>query len=139
MKITSTHIFIGIVIIAIGLLIGSRFAHAPKTTEDASGTESAVTAGKYADFATCIKDSGAKFYGAFWCPHCHQQKLLFGDAVDKLPYIECSTPDKQGQTQVCIDAGITGYPTWEFSDKSRLDGEVSLDKLAEKTSCPLPS
>jgi hypothetical protein len=22
------------------------------------------------DFAKCIKDSGAMFYGAFWCPHC---------------------------------------------------------------------
>ncbi len=25
-----------------------------------------------------LKQTEAKFYGAFWCPHCHDQKQLFG-------------------------------------------------------------
>ncbi|HEY4504811.1 MAG TPA: hypothetical protein VJI73_03495, partial [Candidatus Paceibacterota bacterium] len=29
-------------------------------------------------FANCLKDRGAIFYGAFWCPHCANQKKLFG-------------------------------------------------------------
>ena len=25
-----------------------------------------------------LKQVGAKMYGAFWCPHCQEQKQLFG-------------------------------------------------------------
>ena len=97
-----------------------------------------TTEGLYDDFATCLKDEGAVFYGAFWCPHCIAQKALFGTSASLLPYVECSTSDGSGQTQACIDKGITAYPTWEFSDLSRLVGQLSLAQLAEKTSCELP-
>lgn len=94
--------------------------------------------GKYDTFATCLKDKGAVFYGAFWCPHCQATKKLFGSSQKLLPYIECSTPDANGQTQVCKDKKIENYPTWEFSDSSRLTGETTLQQLADKTSCVLP-
>lgn len=94
--------------------------------------------GKYDEFAQCLSEKGAKFYGAFWCPHCQAQKKLFGTSVKLLPYIECSTADGNGQTQICIDNDITGYPTWEFADGSRLSGEIPLETLAEKTGCVLP-
>lgn len=94
--------------------------------------------GKYDAFATCLKDKGAVFYGAFWCPHCQAQKKLFGSSQKLLPYVECSTANGQGQTQICIDKKISGYPTWEFADSSRLNGEIPLAQLAEKTSCKLP-
>lgn len=64
---------------------------------------------------------------------------MFGASVDKLPYVECSTPDGNAQTQVCIDEKVTGYPTWEFKDGSRLNGTQDLETLAEKTGCELPS
>lgn len=33
---------------------------------------------------------GAKFYGAFWCSHCYDQKVQFGaQAAELLPYVEC--------------------------------------------------
>jgi len=95
--------------------------------------------GKLDAFATCIAESGATFYGAFWCPHCQNQKAMFGTSARLLPYVECSTPDGNSQLPVCTDAGVTGYPTWEFADGSREGGEVSLERLAEKTSCVLPS
>lgn len=94
--------------------------------------------GKYDQFATCLKDRGATFYGAFWCPHCQRQKALFGNSVKLLPYVECSTPDGKSQTPICVDKKITGYPTWEFADGSRLNGEIPLETLAEKTGCSLP-
>jgi thiol-disulfide isomerase/thioredoxin len=90
-------------------------------------------------FAQCIKNSGATFYGAFWCPHCKAQKEAFGSSVKYLPYVECSLPDGNGQTTICQNKKIEGYPTWEFTDGSRLTGEVALDKLAEKTKCQLPA
>ena len=96
------------------------------------------TPGKYDQFAQCLKNSGAEFYGAFWCPHCQEQKAMFGSSVKFLPYIECSLPDGQTQTQACIDKKITGYPTWIFKDLSQLSGAIPLTTLAEKTQCPLP-
>lgn len=102
------------------------------------GKDNTAHAGKYDELALCLKDKGALFYGAFWCPHCRNQKAMFGDSADKLPYVECSTPDQKSQLPVCIDKKVTGYPTWEFADGSRLDGEVPLETLAAKTGCPLP-
>lgn len=93
--------------------------------------------GKFGPLAQCINDSGAKFYGAFWCPHCQDQKAAFGNAKSLLPYIECSNPDKS-MTQECKDVGIEGYPTWIFPDGSQLAGNVELNVLAEKTQCELP-
>lgn len=96
--------------------------------------------GKYDQFAMCLKEKGAVFYGAFWCPHCQAQKARFGKSAKLLPYVECSTPNGQGQQQVCVDAEIKTYPTWQFNGTStdRLTGEIELAALAEKTSCELP-
>lgn len=95
--------------------------------------------GKYDQFATCLKDKGVKFYGAFWCPHCQNQKAMFGKSAKFLPYIECSNPDGQSQNETCNKAGISGYPTWEFPDGTREGGEVQLARLSELSSCPLPA
>jgi len=94
--------------------------------------------GKLDGFAQCLKDKEAVFYGAFWCSHCQNQKAMFGKSAKLLPYVECSTADGQGQLPVCTEKKITGYPIWEFSDGSRETGEVSLEKLSQKTGCPLP-
>lgn len=91
--------------------------------------------GTYDTFAQCLTDSGAKFYGAFWCPHCQAQKAMFGKSAKLIPYVECSQPDGKGQLQVCIDQGIEGYPTWTFADGTRQSGKRTLEELAQKTSC----
>jgi hypothetical protein len=94
--------------------------------------------GRYDAFASCLKNKGATFYGAFWCPHCQKQKAIFGKSATYLPYVECSTPDGRGKLPVCVEKKVEGYPTWEFADGSRLVGEIALSQLAEKTSCQLP-
>lgn len=89
-------------------------------------------------FAQCVKDSGAKFFGAFWCPHCQNQKMMFGlKASKKLPYFECSNPDKS-QNKLCTDEKIEAYPTWKFADGTVKTGEVSIKELSEKTGCAIP-
>ncbi len=118
-----------LIIVLIGVFILAK--------ENKSGSQNEVVSA-YDSFAQCLTDAGAKFYGAYWCPHCQDQKKLFNDSKN-LPYIECSTPDGQGRTKVCIDAGITGYPTWVFADGSQENGEQSLDTLSQKTNCPLPN
>jgi len=88
-------------------------------------------------FAQALTASGTKMYGAFWCPHCNNQKALFGDAKTDLPYIECSNPDRT-QTPAAIDAGISAYPTWIFPDATRHVGEMSFEELSSESGVPLP-
>ncbi len=123
-KIKKYAIRIGLLVIAAGLIV--------------LAAQAISKPGKYDQFAQCLEQKGAKFYGAFWCPHCQAQKKMFGKSVKHLPYVECSTPNAKGTKQVCIDAGIEGYPTWIFADGTRQTGEVPLATLAEKTSCVLP-
>ncbi|MFH1246241.1 MAG: thioredoxin domain-containing protein [Candidatus Liptonbacteria bacterium] len=94
--------------------------------------------GQLDGFAQCIKDKGAVFYGAFWCPHCQNQKMEFGSSAKYLPYVECSTPDGQEQTQECKDKEIKSYPTWTFANGDKQLGEISLSDLASRTGCVLP-
>jgi glutaredoxin len=124
----TTYIYIGLIVLVVGGLIAVR------NVSD-GGASTRVT--KFDGFAQCLTDAGVKFYGAYWCPHCADQKALFEKSA-KLPYIECSTPDGKGQLQVCIDEKIQGYPTWKFADGSVVDKVMQLEELAEKTSCTLP-
>ncbi len=56
---------------------------------------------------------GVKFYGAYWCSHCKNQKSLFGaTAAAKLPYIECAKDGDNSQRQLCKDKVIKMFPTW---------------------------
>lgn len=93
--------------------------------------------GKLDDFARCLKDKEVIFYGAFWCPHCQNQKSLFGNSQKYLPYVECSTPDSNGQLPECSQANVQAYPTWQFPDGSKQEGELTLQTLAEKSGCQL--
>ncbi len=93
--------------------------------------------GKYDNLAKCLGEKGVTLYGAFWCPHCIEQKQLFGKSAKLLPYVECSTPDGKAQTAICISKKIEGYPTWEFADGSTLGAVLTPQQLAEKTGCEL--
>lgn len=96
---------------------------------------SASGGGDWDALASCLTDSGAKMYGAFWCSHCKAQKEAFGSAWSKVNYIECSTADGKEQLPVCQQAGIQGYPTWEFGDVSRASGELSFAELSSRSGC----
>jgi uncharacterized membrane protein/glutaredoxin len=78
-----------------------------------------------------LSKGGAKFYGASWCPHCTEQKEIFGSSVKRLPYVECS-PGGPGtpQAAVCTKAGVESYPTWTINGQ-RFVGNQSLENLAQ--------
>lgn len=94
--------------------------------------------GKYDAFAKCIANTSTTFYGAFWCPHCMDQKNAFGSGAQYLPYVECSLPDTS-ETEECKAKGVKNYPTWFFPDGSSLVGQQSFETLSAKTGCPLPT
>jgi len=83
--------------------------------------------------AVHLAQSGAKMYGAYWCPHCVEQKEIFGASANRLPYIECS-PNGQNSPQAseCRAARIESYPTWIINGK-RTEEVLSLKQLAEAT------
>jgi uncharacterized membrane protein/glutaredoxin len=97
---------------------------------------SSMKPGAHDDFAQCVTDSGAKMYGAYWCPHCKQQKATFGKSFKKIDYVECALPNN-GVNPLCKKAGIEGYPTWIFADQEKVGGKLSLEKISEITNCKL--
>ncbi len=110
-------------VIAIGLAAASCNSSALPAEQQAQATA----------LAEWLTSQDVKMYGAYWCPHCADQKEIFGSAFSKVNYIECSLPNRGGQTAACQQAGITAYPTWEFADGTRVEDVLSLDELAERT------
>lgn len=95
---------------------------------------------RYDRFARCLGDRGVKMYGAWWCPHCKEQKEEFLKSFKYVPYVECGVlGDIHKQTQVCKDAGIVHYPTWQFPPTGEREERVfSLEELSDRTGCDLP-
>ena len=89
-------------------------------------------------FAQCLTAKGAKMYGAWWCPHCAEQKEMFGLAFHYVNYVECSEPGLRTENDACKQAGIKNFPTWQYPDGSRTEGYQPLSTLSEKTGCALP-
>jgi hypothetical protein len=91
-------------------------------------------------FAKCLNDKGAAMYGAFWCPHCAEQKEKFGQSFKYVKYVECGVPGQppRVQTPACQQMQIKKYPTWVFSDGDRMEAVESLQALSQKTGCKLP-
>ncbi|NJL09875.1 MAG: hypothetical protein HC908_05845 [Calothrix sp. SM1_7_51] len=77
-----------------------------------------------------LKNIKAKFYGAYWCPYCHKQKDLFGQAaISKINYIECDPKGENPQTQACKKEKVRSFPTWEINGQL-YPGLQSLEELA---------
>jgi len=89
-------------------------------------------------FARCLTAKQAKMYGLSWCPHCEDEKQLFGSSFQYINYIECGVLKSHDETASCTQAGIKHFPTWEFAGGKRLEGALSLQTLGEKTGCGLP-
>jgi uncharacterized membrane protein len=65
-----------------------------------------------------LDTSGAKYYGAFWCANCQEQRRLFGASADHLPYVECNPEGRSGNVAFsCVSNEIIGYPTWIIRGK----------------------
>jgi len=94
------------------------------------------------ELAKHLKQIGAKMYGAYWCPHCHDQKELFGkEAAAIYPYVECAPDGVNSKTEVCQEIAPKiekktgqnfGFPTWEIKGQY-LTGTQSLTDLATKS------
>ncbi|MFA6436221.1 MAG: hypothetical protein WCW30_03755 [Candidatus Gracilibacteria bacterium] len=89
-------------------------------------------------FAKCLTDNGMAFYGAYWCPHCQDQKKMFGDAFQYVNYVECDAGGENAQPEACVAAGIQYYPTWINAAGEMENGAQSFDGLAAMSGCTAP-
>jgi uncharacterized membrane protein/glutaredoxin len=87
-------------------------------------------AGFEAALARHLREKGAVMYGAYWCPHCTEQKALFGDAAKDLPYVECDPGGVNARPDLCAQAGVKSFPTWVMGDQRR-EGVQSTQALAD--------
>ncbi len=94
---------------------------------------------KHDAFARCLSQRGAKMYGAWWCPHCMEQKEKFAASFEYVPYVECGIKGQtSGQSQACKDENVHHYPTWQFPPTGeRVERIFSLEELSDRTGCPL--
>jgi len=128
---------IGVVILA--LLVAAIYYFVPNenngvvpvSTTGTQGNNNSGGASALDAFAKCLTANGVKMYGASWCPHCQNQKTLFGSSWQYVDYVECGNGE-----QVCVDAGIEGYPTWIISG-NKYPGEQSFDELSKLSGCKI--
>lgn len=112
--------YLFVVIAVVGILV-YWLARAPKESKN------------YDLFAQCLAEKKLTMYGAYWCSHCQNEKKAFGDSFKYVPYVECTQ-----ETKKCLDAGITGYPTWIDSAGQKYSGEQGLSGLSKIGGCQLP-
>ena len=91
--------------------------------------------GKYTELAKCVTSKGVILYGAFWCPHCLNQKKIFGDDIKYINYVECAEGGENAQPEVCTKAGVQRFPSWFFPGQGLVEGEQTPDEVAIKANC----
>lgn len=92
----------------------------------------------YDNFAKCLASKQAKMYGLYWCPHCLDQKEMFGRAFQYVPYQECAIRGSSEVQPECKAAGVKLFPSWQFGSLPPKEGVLSMEELSAKTGCALP-
>ncbi len=96
------------------LIVGGLHLHYSGVFDEAAGPEDP----QLQALAVHLTETGAKFYGAYWCPRCQEQKALFKASAKRLPYVECSSGGRGSPlTAPCAANNIRSYPTWIIDDK----------------------
>jgi hypothetical protein len=91
--------------------------------------------GQYAEVAQCLAEKEVKFYGAYWCNHCTNQKKMFGNDFKYITSFECDPRGQNANPEACREAGVEAYPTWTFPGQENEVGVRSIEFLAQKANC----
>jgi uncharacterized membrane protein len=77
-----------------------------------------------------LESTGAKYYGAFWCTNCQEQRRLFGASAEHLPYVECSPDGRRANMAFsCVSNEIRVFPTWVIRER-RYEEVLQPEQLA---------
>lgn len=93
---------------------------------------------RYDGFAKCLAAKQTKMYGLYWCPHCAEQKEMFGRAFRYVPYVECAIKGSRELAPECTAAKVKLFPSWQFGTNPPKEGVFPLEELSDKTGCTLP-
>jgi hypothetical protein len=97
---------------------------------------------RYDGFAKCLASKQTKMYGLYWCPHCQEQKEMFGRAFQYVPYVECAIKGSRELAPACTAAKVKLFPSWQFGENPPKEGVIPgvfpMQELSDKTGCPLP-
>ena len=111
--------------------VGDKNGQSSSENGQVAGTSTQTENKEYAEkLAKYLSQQGMVLYGAYWCPHCKDQKALFGDAAQFLDYVECDAKGEGANPDECVAKGVESYPTWIYKDKKYL-GSQSLEELAK--------
>ena len=130
-------------IVALTVLIGgliwsnnvdpSNAIDVSNNTEKVSPVITTSSSPQKVKFAKFLSEKNIKMYSAYWCPHCHDQKQLFGrQAVKELKIVECAQDGKDNQHKLCREKQIEGFPSWEIKGEI-YSGVKNLNDLAIMT------
>ncbi len=72
---------------------------------------------------------GATMYGSYKCPHCNDQKKMFGSAFKYINYVECHPKGPDANPSLCFARGVQNFPTWEING-NYYQGAMSLERLS---------
>jgi len=91
------------------------------------------------EFARCITREGWMFFGRSGCSWCAKQKLLFGDTMTHIRFVDCASEELAPQ---CAERKLEAFPTWIKVDDAgeeleRWLGYASVDTLQLLTPCVL--
>lgn len=98
-----------------------------------SGVFGGDEAHAYDGFASCLTDAGFTMYGTDWCPHCQDQKKMFGGSFELIDYVNCDF-----NKTLCNNKGVEGYPTWYLGAKMFDSGVQTFRELGEAAACEVP-
>ena len=93
---------------------------------------------RYDGFAKCLASKQAKMYGLYWCPHCIEQKEMFGKSFQYVPYVECAIKGSHDLAPACSAAGVKLFPSWQFGTNPPIEGVFTPQVLSSQTGCSLP-
>ncbi|MBD2423654.1 vitamin K epoxide reductase family protein [Cyanobium sp. FACHB-13342] len=129
-------LFRAVIVALIVAMLGLGWAASVDRPETAAGkgvppAVVAISSPQAVALADHLTRTGAVMYTAYWCPHCHEQKELFGKAAtEQLTLVECAADGRNSQKALCDAKKIQGFPTWEIN--GQLDSGVkSLAELAQ--------
>lgn len=80
------------------------------------------------EIAKCIGKNSV-VYVQLGCPHCENQKKMFGDNYKYINSIDCFYKREE-----CSQAEISATPTWVIKNK-KYPGVQEIEKLRELTGC----
>ena len=82
-----------------------------------------------AELARHLARSKAVMYGAYWCPHCQEQKARFGHGRQRSALRRVRSQGAGARPDLCAIAGVRSYPTWVIGSERR-EGVLTLEELA---------